>query len=94
MFSFFAILLFFYIIFDMFVTNNQHFTLNNNLYVIYLSSKVETLLTPVMVMLLNLVQTSTSPQAVTSKAYYLFNKYNFFNQYKFNFVYIYLNKFL
>jgi hypothetical protein len=82
--SIFGVFLFFFIIYDLFSTNNLFFQLNNNIYIMIFNSSMED--SSIFAALKGLYNGTTS--------IYVFNKYSFFNAFNFKFSYTYLNRIL
>ena len=82
--SVFGVVVFFYIVYDLFTTNNLFLSLNNNVYIIALNNAIDEskLLAP-----FKSLHNEFS-------SFYVFNKYNFFNAFDFKFSYVYLNRVL
>jgi len=76
-----GVLLFFFIIYDLFASNNIFFQLNNNTYIMALNSQGNTF-------------SSAKGFYTNIVSFYVFNKYNFFNAFQSKFFYSYLDKLL
>jgi hypothetical protein len=82
--SVFGVLLFFFIIYDLFSSNNLFFQLNNNTYVMAFNSAMED----------NSIFSAFKGLYNGVTSFYIFNKYSFLNAFNFKFSYIYLNRIL
>jgi len=79
-----GVILFFFIIYDLFSTNNLFFQLNNNVYLMALNSRMEG----------STVFSAFKGLYSGAVSFYIFNKYSFFNAFNFKFSYTYLSRLL